>query len=140
MKRMVAISLVTVGALMILGACQATKTEDDVSEKDQKVEIVSTGGDIEESLTKKEDIQAFIDALQIEKWESDTLPEGATEMKRAKMSSLDTVQLSNLLDNPEVSLDGEIIIYENIPYITLSTTLMDLHFSIPDEVADYLNR
>jgi|SRR5690625_799887 len=87
-----------------------------------------------------EEINRFVDALQVDQWELTELPNEAVVEHMYEMFQADTIKLGeSQQDNEDVTEVGTIISYEDIPYLELQMKNLTLHFKIPKEVATFLS-
>ena len=132
-------------ATLLLCGCQAKNGSTDVSEyygelsKAQEIAVIPADtSDIEETLTESEDISSFTTALDIEHWELKTLPETAEAVGTFSFSQEETIKLGESATDGELHYVGEIVCYDEIPYITLKTIGLKMTFKVSDETAKYL--
>lgn len=132
--------------LLFLAGCKTvTQTNIDFNtnslEKAQKIVIHDAAGSEKAVLTEKEDIDAFVKALNVGntgRWKFQELPEGLTEAGGFTLWQEETV--TALIGQREAKVN-EICtfrIYEDGDYLTIETGVMDFTFSIPGETAEYL--
>ena len=113
----------------------------DTLSKAQKIVVTDAAGNEKAVLTEKEDINAFVDAVNVGnvgRWKFQELPDGLTEAGGFTLWQVET--LTALIGQSEAKVN-EICtfrIYEDGDYLTIETVLMDFSFSIPQETADYL--
>lgn len=132
-------------ATMLLCGCQANNVSTDVSEyygelsKAQEIAVISADtSDIEETLTERQDIANFITALDTEHWELKTLPETAEAVGSFPFSQEETIKFGESATDGELHYVGEIVCYNEIPYITLKIVGLKMTFKVSDETARYL--
>lgn len=132
-------------ATMLLCGCQANNVSTDVSEyygelsKAQEIAVISADtSDIEETLTERQDIANFITALDMEHWELKTLPETAEAVGSFPFSQEETIKFGESATDGELHYVGEIVCYNEIPYITLKIVGLKMTFKVSDETARYL--
>ena len=113
----------------------------DTLSKAQKIVVTDAAGNEKAVLTEKEDIDAFVDAVNvgnIGRWKFQELPEGLTAAGGFTLWQVET--LTALIGQGEAKAN-EICtfrVYEDGNYLTIETVLIDFSFSIPQETADYL--
>lgn len=137
MKKFTTTSFIILGLTIALVGCNATNEDESLSETGQKIEVV-TNGETEKVMTSDQEIEDFVESLNMEEWELGQLPEHATESKRYELYNLDTITLVDITPNDEPSMNGIILTYEDIPYVTISIDNLDIDFKVPDEVVDRL--
>lgn len=132
-------------ATMLLCGCQANNVSTDVSEyygelsKAQEIAVICADtSDIEETLTERQDIANFITALDMEHWELKTLPETAEAVGSFPFSQEETIKFGESATDGELHYVGEIVCYNEIPYITLKIVGLKMTFKVSDETARYL--
>ena len=132
--------------LLFLAGCKTLDRMDatfdaDALSKAQKIVVYDAAGNEKAVLTEKEDIDAFVEALNVAntgRWKFQELPEGLTEAGGFTLYQVET--LTALVGQKEAKIN-EICtfrIYENGDYLTIETGVMDFSFSVPHETADYL--
>ena len=132
--------------LLFLAGCKTLDRMDatfdaDALSKAQKIVVTDAAGNEKAVLTEKEDIDAFVEALNVAntgRWKFQELPEGMTEAGGFTLYQIET--LTALIGQSEAKVN-EICtfrIYENGDYLTIETGVMDFSFSVPHETADYL--
>ncbi|KMK74333.1 hypothetical protein [Alkalihalobacillus pseudalcaliphilus] len=136
MKKIIAFSLINLCVGILLVGCNVN--EEELSESGQKIEVVSKEGTVEEVIIEDEEIVEFVNELRIDEWIPEEIPNDAVVAKIYEMSSIDTVRLSELFKDRDVSLNGQLVIYEDISYATLSTRFINLYYKIPEDVANSL--
>ena len=141
-KRFLIVGAALLFLAMLAGCKTIGKTEyafdADTLSKAQKIVVTDSAGNEKAVLTEKDDIDAFVDAVNVGRWKFQELPEGLTEAGGFTLWQIET--LTALIGQSEAKVN-EICtfrIYENGDYLTIETGLMDFSFSIPQETADYL--
>lgn len=129
---------------ILLCACQA-KDSPDVSDYEENVakaqEIAVYSADTPESigsLTSKEEIEAFVLALNLDKWTPKTLPNGAVKIGSFRLSQEETIKLGQTDSNGRLHDAAEITLYDN-GYVCLEAGGIELSFAVEKDIADYLN-
>ena len=113
----------------------------DTLSKAQKIVVTDAAGNEKAVLTEKEDIDAFVDAVNVAnvgRWKFQALPEGLTSAGGFTLYQVET--LTALIGGGEAKVN-EICtfrVYEDGDYLTIETGVMDFSFSIPQETAAYL--
>ena len=132
--------------LLFLAGCRmVTRTNIDFDadslSKAQKIVVCDASGNEKAVLTEKEDIDAFVNAVNaanVGRWKFQELPEGLTEAGSFTLWQVETV---TALVGEKEAKTNEICtfrIYEDGNYLTIETILIDLSFSIPESTAVYL--
>ena len=132
--------------LAMLAGCKVLDRTDytfdaDALSKAQKIVVTDAAGNEKAVLTEKEEIDAFVDAVNVAntgRWKFQELPEGLTEAGSFTLYQVET--LTALVGQKEAKVN-EICtfrVYGNGDYLTIETVLMDFSFSVPHETADYL--
>ncbi len=131
--------------LLFLAGCKimapGSDFDKDSLSKAQKIVVTDAAGNEKAVLTEKEDIDAFVDALNVAntgRWKFQKLPEGLTEAGGFTLYQEETV--TALIGEKEAKVN-EICtfrIYEDGDYLTIETGVMDFTFSVPGESAEYL--
>lgn len=106
--------------------------------KAQKIVIQDASGKEKAVLTEEADIDAFADAVNVEGWKFEEVPEGLTPAGSFTLWQVET--LTALIGGGEAK-ENEICtfrIYEDGNYLTIETGVIDIPFSIPQSAADYL--
>ena len=132
--------------LAMLAGCKALNRTDaafdaDTLSKAQKIVVTDAAGNEKAVLTEKEDLDAFVDAVNVAntgRWKFQALPEGLTEAGGFTLYQVET--LTALIGQGEAKIN-EICtfrIYVDGDYLTIETGVMDFSFAIPAETAEYL--
>lgn len=122
---------------------EAKGLEEDIQlEAAERIDI--TGADDLENVWKvvdsQEEINRFVDALQVEQWELTEFPDEAVVEHMYELFQTGTVKLGESQQaNNELAKVGTIISYEDIPYLELQIKNLTLHFKVPKEVATFLS-
>ncbi len=139
MKRRVLIFLLL--CLALLAGCK-TITRADVTfdgdgfSKAQRIVVHDAAGNEKAVLEEEEDIEAFVDAVNVEGWTFAEPPEGLTEAGSITLWQTETV--TALIGEKEVNEICTFLIYREGDYLTIEVGPVDLPFSIPRQTADYL--
>ena len=144
-KRFLMVGAALLFLAMLAGCKIIDKTEyafdADTLSKAQKIVVTDAAGNEKAVLTEKEEIDAFVDAVNVAntgRWKFQELPEGLTEAGGFTLYQIET--LTALIGQNEAKVN-EICtfrIYEDGDYLTIGTVLMDFSFSVPHETAEYL--
>ena len=132
--------------LLFLAGCKTLNRMDaafdaDTLSKAQKIVVSDAAGNEKAVLTEKEDIDAFVDALNVAntgRWKFQELPEGLTEAGGFTLYQVETLTALAGQKEAKVNEICTFRIYENGDYLTIETGVMDFSFSVPRETADYL--
>lgn len=140
MKKMF-LALVMVSALLC--GCQAEESSD-VSEyynevsKAQEIAVVSADtSSVIQTLAGKEEIEAFMAAMDMEKWELGKLPKGAEEIGSFGLSQEETVKFGQTETDGELYDVCKISVYD-ASYVKFEAAGLDMVFEISEDAADYL--
>lgn len=144
MKKCVLLPLAALLCLAVLAGCRTMVpgqinnfSGEDLS-KAQKIVIYDAAGTEKAVLEEQADIDAFADAMNIDGWRFAEAPEDLPEAGAFTLWQTETV--TALMGEREAKVN-EICtfrIYEDGNCLTIETGLVDLHFSIPVETAEYL--
>jgi hypothetical protein len=142
MKKILMMCMVSM--LFLLASCNAEDSNWAGSfEKAQKLEITSLdGSEVIATMTEKQELTTFVEALKLEGWEMKQVPAEAVEHRKYKLYQPDTITLAeSSKGNEELKEVATLTTYENVPYIDLRILGFDttLSFRIPEEVATYLS-
>ena len=143
MKRRILFPLAALLAAALLSGCSfLTRTNIDFDadsiSKAQKIIVADAAGNEKAALTEEADIDAFVEAVNVEGWRFQELPEGLTQ---AGSFALWQEETATALTGEGERKENQICtfrIYEGGDYLTIETALIDIPFSIPKETADYL--
>lgn len=129
---------------MLAGCRMLTNVEVDFDtgsfSKAQRIVVADAAGKEKAVLTGKADIDAFVEAMEVEGWHIAELPQGLTEAGRFTLWQQETV--TALIGESEAK-ENEICTfrcYQEGDYLTVDTGVMDISFTfaIPQGAADYL--
>src|SRR5690625_1330171 len=128
--------------LMLLIGC--SKQSEDVKqgfsfEEASQIEMFSVddADTVLHIVEKQEDVNAFVDALLIEKWELATLPEEVKPEHMYKLLETRTTTFGKAKKDTLIEV-GTIISFQESPYIELNIKDFTLHFKIPQKAANFL--
>lgn len=129
--------------LLFLAGCRTVttvKTEFDTDSisKAQKIVVRDAAGEEKSVLETEEEIDAFVESADVERWRLAERPEGLTEAGRFTLWQRETI--TALVGGGETK-ENEICtfrIYADGDYLTIGTGLIDVSFAIPQSTADYL--
>lgn len=111
---------------------------DDIS-KAQEITVVSADtSEVIDTITSKEDIEAFVAALDMDEWKLKALPEEATEIGSFGFSQEETVKLGQT-DTDGTLYDIAAITLYNDSCIGFEIGGLDMTFEVSNDTADYLN-
>lgn len=106
--------------------------------KAQKIVVHDAAGNEKAVLTEKSDIDNFVDAVSVDGWKFQELPEGLTEAGSFTLWQAETI--TALIGGKEAKVN-EICtfrIYEDGDYLTIEAMLAEVPFAISHETAEYL--
>lgn len=146
MKRYVQLSIAALLCAAMLAGCKILTRTDyafdvDSLTKAQEIVVCDAAGNEKAVLTEKEDIDAFVDALNVAntgRWRFQELPEGLTEAGGFTLCQVETLTALAGQKEAKVNEICTFRIYENGDYLTIETGVMNFSFSVPHETADYL--
>lgn len=133
----------TVMLMLILCSCgsddsEAFKSGEEIN-KAQEIAVIPPGQtEACERINDKESINAFVTALDVDRWKMKPLHGGAQEIGSFGLSQEKTVRLGQADTDTDDMYDiGRIILYED-NYIILETAGMDMTFKVSNDTSDYL--
>ncbi len=133
----------SVVALCIGCSKEAAGMEENIQlEATERIDITLADNldEVWEVVDSSEDINRFVEALQVDQWKLTELPNEAVVEHMYEMVQADTIKFGeSQQDNENVREVGTIITYEDIPYLELQMQNLTLHFKIPKEVATFLS-
>lgn len=143
MKRLLFIVAI---CMILLCGCRSNGGEDTNSDyyaefsKAQEIRINSVdASDIVKTLNTKEELNHFINALDMEHWELKSLPQNAEKSGIFSMFQEETLKFGQTKTDGELHRVCEIYSYKDQPYVTLKISGMKMTFEVSDDVEDYLN-
>ncbi len=138
------IALATI-IIFILCGCQADN-EMDISDyesdikKAQKITVVSSEtSEVVEIISKKEDIENFIIALDLDNWTLKKLSKDTTEIGSFILSQEETIKWEQT-DADETLYEIATFTYYDNAYIGLKIAGLDMTFGVSADTANFLNR
>ena len=145
MKKRILTSIAVLLCLLSLAGCKTIVPGEnfdvghDIS-KAQRIVVADAAGKEKAVLTGKADIDAFVEAMEVEDWHIAELPQGLTEAGSFALWQQETV--TALIGESEAK-ENEICTfrcYQEGDYLTIDTGVMDISFTfaIPQGAADYL--
>lgn len=143
MKKRILTSSAVLLCLALLAGCKfLTRTDFDFDtdsiSKAQKIVVHDAAGNEKAVLSSEAEIEAFVEAVNVEGWRFKEVPEGLTEAGSFTLWQQETV--TALVGEGEVK-ENEICtfrIYADGDYLTIETGVIDIPFAIPQSTADYL--
>ena len=146
MKKRVLLPIAALLCLALLAGCKmVTQTNIDFDTnsftKAQKIVVCDASGTEKAVLTEKEDINAFVDTLNVAnvgRWKFQDPPEGLTEAGSFTLWQEETITAFIGEKEAKANEICTLQIYEDGDYLTIKTILMDFTFSIPESAAAYL--
>ncbi|KIL53549.1 hypothetical protein KP77_05250 [Jeotgalibacillus alimentarius] len=143
MKKLFFAAILMMGISIMLMGCSSNK-ENDVNwdlEKAQKIDIVSAdiAEEVLSTLNHQEEIDKFVNRLEIQEWDNDVLPSDAVKSHTFLMYQEGTVKPGDAAaSNNELNKVASITSFEGIPFIEFQTKNMNFIFQIPNDAAEYL--
>lgn len=143
MKKRILTSSAVLLCLALLAGCKfLTRTDFDFDtdsiSKAQKIVVHDAAGNEKAVLSSEAEIEAFVEAVNVEGWRFKEVPEGLTEAGRFTLWQRETI---TALAGGGETKENEICtfrIYADGDYLTIETGLIDVSFAIPQSTADYL--
>ena len=91
-------------------------------------------------LETEADIDAFVEAVNLEDWHMEELPEGLQKGGAFILYQTETITAFMGDREAEIQEICTFQCYQDAPYLTVDVGIVDLsiHFSIPQETVDYL--
>lgn len=128
-----------------IGCSSKGEAIQDVLHIEQAQQIDITLADGPESVWKvlddTEDIQSFVEKLQVDKWQLAELPHSLLPENMFELYQANTVKLGEVqADKKELEKVGTIISYEDSRYIEFQMKKLTVHFKVPKEVATFLSQ
>ena len=143
MKRVVLTYLYVICISIFLIGCSSDKKGDFDLEKVQSIEVfsVESPNSVLNIIDNKDDINDFVNKLQVQQWSNEDIPSNATKSKIYKMYQEDTMKLGeNKTNEKEFKQIATITAYKDSPYINFKTDKLNFNFKIPKDVAEYLSK
>lgn len=106
--------------------------------KAQKIVIQDAAGNEKAVLSTESEIDAFVEAVNVDGWRLEEVPEGLTEAGSFTLWQRETVTALIGAKEPKENKICTFRIYEDGDYLTIEAWVIDMTFSIPRETADYL--
>lgn len=127
--------------LLALAGCMAGAGFDagEIS-KAQRIVVADAGGTERAVLTEEADIDAFVEAMDVDHWRMAELPENLTRSGSFTLWQTETVTVLVGGEEPKALEICTFQCYEDGSYLTAETGLagISLSFSIPRKAAEYL--
>jgi len=112
---------------------------DDGITKAQEITVVSANTSaVLETITSKDDIEHFILALDLDKWEMKALPDNAIKIGSFSLAQEETIKYGQS-DTDRELYDAAIITLYDGSYIGFEIGGMEMTFAVSEDTADYLN-
>lgn len=147
MKKISFVIVVCIIFSVFLCSCHLTDTNElcqniyyEEISKTQKITIISADTyNTVATLSSKEELTDFINALDIAKWELKSLPQDAEKSGILSLSQEKTLMFGQSTSNRKLHNISEIYSYKAIPYVTLKTSEISMSFKVTKNTAEYLN-
>jgi len=143
-KGMIAFLLIISTSLLLIG-CGTGQQNDSISvgdsfEDTQMIEVVASDGSDLITISGDNEIKAFIEALEIDEWDSEEIPSEVNRSKTFKMYQKDTVKLGESKGkNDELSEIATMTTYEDVPNVKFNVKNFSFDVKVPEDVAEYLH-
>lgn len=139
-------SLIALAAILtfLLCVCQATEDanapdyENNISKAQEIAVISSDTSEVIETITDTKDIKDFVLALDLDKWNLKTLPDGSSEIGSFGLTQEETIKLGQVDTDGTLYDIATITLYEGA-YINFEIGSLDMIFEVSEDTADYLN-
>ena len=132
--------VVCVLPMLLIGCSKSEDVQQGFSfEEASQIEMFSVddADTVLHNVEKQEDVNAFVDALLIEKWELATLPEEVKPEHMYKLLETGTTTFGKAKKDTIIEV-GTIISFQDSRYIELNIKDLTLHFKIPQKAANFL--
>ena len=136
---------VVIGCALLLCGCQSkenTSLNNQYNEisKAREIQIINADtSDTVETLTSKEEIENFITALDMEKWEYSSLPENAHQSGSFVFLQEETLKAGQTATDGQLYDTCKLYIYQDCPYISFEISEMSIDFKVSDSTKEYLD-
>jgi len=143
LKRVKLTYLFAICISIFLIGCSSDKKEDFGLEKAQSIEVLSVENpdSVLNIIDNRDDINDFVNKLQVQQWSNEDVPLNATKSKIYKMYQEDTIKLGeNKTNEKELKQIATITTYKDSPYINFKTNKLNFNFKVPKDVAEYLSK
>lgn len=141
-KRILRVSAVLLCLALLSGCKLLTQTNIDFDadsiSKAQKIVIRNADGEEKGVLTGEEEVEAFVDAMNLGGWRLQELPEGLAEAGGFTLWQQETVAALTGGSSSGMAELCTLRVYADGDYLVIETGLADVPFAIPRETADYL--
>ncbi len=148
-KILLAAGVIVLAAAVVLGVGLMLGTRQEIDniasytenmKKTQKI-TVKDAESLEEiaDITGSEEIQDFVEHLDIAEWKLKDMPENAEPSREYSFSQQKTVTLGETEKDDKIYPVCSIITYKDMLYMTFSAGGMTMDFEIPKSVYDYLD-
>ena len=138
------ILITLVAILTLLCGCQVNENTnasdygDDIA-KAQEISVVSAASsEVLETISSKDDIEHFIQTLDLEKWKFTTLPDNAAEIGSFRFAQEETIKYTQTDTDGELHTVATITLYDG-SYIGFETGNLNMTFKVSEAAAEYLN-
>jgi hypothetical protein len=146
MKKRISLPVAALLCLALLAGCRtlvpgltSSFSGEDFS-KAQRIVVSNAEGTEKAVLTEEDEINAFVEAVNVSGWHFSELPEELTKAGGFTLWQKETITALFGLFGGEAR-ENEICtfrVYADGDYLTIETGVMDFSFAIPQETADYL--
>ncbi len=143
-KRILTVGTVLLCLALLAGCKFLTRTnvdfDTDSISKTQKIVICDAAGNEKAAITGEREIDAFVEAMDAERWKIEEVPEGLTEAGSLTLWQRETVTALIGRGETKTAPICTLQLYEGAAYLAIETGFMDVSipFAIPEETAAYL--
>jgi hypothetical protein len=111
----------------------------DSLEKMQKIEVISPEENLISTISDKQEVEDFVNALKIDKWEMKDVPSDLIKGKQFDFYQQETIKFGeSSKDKKELKHVASITTY-NKPYLDFNLGDVKVSFKVPKEVFKYLS-
>ena len=139
MKRVLAAAAVCV---LIFCGCQGGEMDEtmlmytDELSKVNEIDIIPDDiPDIVETLSSGEELEQFVETLDLSQWKESALSQEAEKSGTFSLREITSVDA----EQTDVRCIGEIFVYKSVPYVSVRIADTTVSFEVPQETAEYLN-
>lgn len=91
--------------------------------------------DIVETLSSGEELEQFVETLDLSQWKESALSQEAEKSGTFSLREITSVDA----EQTDVRCIGEIFVYKSVPYVSVRIADTTVSFEVPQETAEYLN-